>query len=70
MADPFLAQLETDSNRVVTYHLGLFREKATLEPVEYYNKLPMRDSKIRHAFIVDPLIATGGTAAAAIGILK
>ncbi|KAH8593391.1 uracil phosphoribosyltransferase [Bisporella sp. PMI_857] len=70
MADPFLAQLETESNSVVTYHLGLFREKETLEPVEYYNKLPAKDSRIKHAFIIDPLIATGGTAAATIGILK
>ena len=70
MADPFLAQLETEENRVVTYHLGLFREKKTLEPVEYYNKLPAKDEKIRHAYIVDPLIATGGTAAATIAILQ
>jgi len=70
MADPFLAQLETEENRVVTYHLGLFREKKTLEPVEYYNKLPAKDERIRHAYIVDPLIATGGTAAATIAILQ
>ena len=69
MSDPFLSQLSPDVN-VAVYHLGLFRERETLEPVEYYNKLPLKDQRIKHAYIVDPLIATGGTAAAAIAILK
>lgn len=69
MSDPFANQLPDDIN-IVIYHLGLFREKKTLEPVEYYNKLPIKDPKIKKAYIVDPLIATGGTAEAAIGILK
>ncbi|KAJ2760704.1 hypothetical protein IWQ56_005423 [Coemansia nantahalensis] len=51
------------------HHLGLFREEATLQPVEYYNKLP-RTCTAHHCFILDPMIATGGTAEAAIEILK
>ncbi|KAJ2715996.1 hypothetical protein H4R19_000890 [Coemansia spiralis] len=51
------------------HHLGLFREEATLQPVEYYNKLP-RVCPVHRCFILDPMIATGGTAEAAIQILK
>lgn len=69
MSDPFLAQFAPDAN-IVVYHLGLFRERETLQPVEYYNKLPIKDKNIKRAYVVDPLIATGGTAAAAISILK
>jgi uracil phosphoribosyltransferase len=69
MSDPFLSLLPAAQD-VVVYHLGLFREKETLEPVEYYNKLPLKDQKIKHAFIVDPILATGGTAGAAINILR
>jgi uracil phosphoribosyltransferase len=69
MSDAFLEQFGDDED-IVVYHLGLFREQATLEPVEYYNKLPIKDPRIRRAYIVDPLIATGGTAVAAIEILK
>lgn len=53
------------------HHLGLFREKMTLQPVEYYNNLPQsQDSVAKLAIITDPVIATGGTAVAAIQTLK
>ncbi|RPA99848.1 PRTase-like protein [Choiromyces venosus 120613-1] len=60
------------------HHLGLFREKATLQPVEYYNNLPTRatsskdekDTPCDIAIVLDPVIATGGTAEAAIQTLK
>lgn len=54
------------------HHLGLFREENTLSAVEYYNKLPHPSSAghVDTAFIVDPIIATGNTACAAIQIMK
>ena len=69
MADSFLAALPEDTDAVV-HHLGLFREKESLRPVEYYNKLPHKGPKIRRAYILDPLVATGGTTTAAIHIMK
>jgi uracil phosphoribosyltransferase len=51
------------------WHLGLYRDHETLRPVTYYNKLPSRPN-IELAFIVDPMLATGGSAVAAIDILK
>ncbi|KAJ1725355.1 hypothetical protein LPJ53_000487 [Coemansia erecta] len=50
-------------------HLGLFREETTLQPVEYYNKLP-RTCSVDQCLVLDPMIATGGTAEAAIQILQ
>lgn len=50
------------------YHLGIYREKVTLQPVEYYSKLPP-SPPIDHIFLLDPLIATGGTACAALSML-
>ena len=50
-------------------HVGLYRNEETLEPVEYFCKLPS-DAKDREIFIVDPMLATGGSAEAAITILK
>lgn len=50
-------------------HIGLYRDPATLEPVEYYCKLP-EDSSEREVFVVDPMLATGGSSVAAIGMLK
>ncbi|KAJ7095254.1 armadillo/beta-catenin/plakoglobin [Mycena belliarum] len=50
------------------YHLGLFREKVTLQPVEYYSKLPP-SPPIDMVFLLDPLIATGGTALAALSMI-
>lgn len=62
-------------NPVPVHHLGLYREPTTLEPVEYYNNLPNHvdlssSSASRLAFILDPVIATGGTSAAAIQTLR
>ncbi|KAJ5990433.1 hypothetical protein N7499_010947 [Penicillium canescens] len=72
---------------VPVYHLGLFREKATLQPVEYYNNLPFHRSELSPAspaslnqgtnsaaaslaVLLDPVIATGATAEAAIQLLR
>lgn len=69
MMEPFLQAFPETADTVI-YHLGLYREKETLCPVEYYNKLPIKDSRIKTAYILDPLIATGGTARAAIRIIR
>ena len=50
-------------------HIGLFRDPETKEPVQYYCKMPP-DICERQVFVVDPMLATGGSAAAAISILK
>ena len=50
-------------------HIGIYRDTETLEPVEYYCKLPP-DISERDCFILDPMLATGGTAAAAAQYLK
>jgi uracil phosphoribosyltransferase len=50
-------------------HIGLYRDPKTLEPVEYYCKLP-EDCSEREVFVVDPMLATGGSAVAAIQMLK
>ena len=50
-------------------HIGLYRDPNTLEPVEYYCKLP-EDCGEREILLVDPMLATGGSASAAIGFLK
>ncbi len=50
-------------------HIGLYRDPETLEPVEYYCKLPA-DSSEREVFVVDPMLATGGSAVEAIRMLK
>mgnify|MGYP001102807300 FL=1 len=50
-------------------HIGLYRDPETLEPVEYYCKLP-EDCSEREVFVVDPMLATGGSAVAAIKMLK
>ncbi|KAK1982791.1 uracil phosphoribosyltransferase [Colletotrichum cereale] len=64
-------------NPVPVHHLGLYREPSTLEPVEYYNNLPnqlVADGSNADAsdlaIILDPVIATGGTCAAAIQTLR
>lgn len=57
------------SSEVPIYHLGLYREKLSLTPVEYYNKLPHKDP-YHTAFVLDPLIATGATAEAVVATLK
>jgi len=50
-------------------HIGLYRDPRTLEPVEYYFKLP-EDISERLVIVVDPMLATGNSAAAALGRLK
>lgn len=50
-------------------HIGLYRNEETLEPVEYYCKLP-KDCDEREVFVVDPMLATGGSSVAAIQMLK
>ncbi|KAL4871060.1 hypothetical protein BDV12DRAFT_194701 [Aspergillus spectabilis] len=64
---------------VPIYHLGLFRERFSLQPVEYYNNLPYQRSGSEPssntaaasvAVLLDPIIATGGTAEAAIQLLR
>ena len=64
-------------NAVPVHHLGMYREPSTLDPVEYYNNLPHHipasgsdSSASSLAIIVDPVIATGGTCAAAIQTLR
>ncbi|KAF1815690.1 putative uracil phosphoribosyltransferase urg2 [Eremomyces bilateralis CBS 781.70] len=63
-------------NPVPVHHLGLYREKATLQPVEYYNNLPYhRPSTTKPgpselAIVIDPVIATGQTMCAAIDTLQ
>src|SRR6266513_4762012 len=51
------------------WHLGLFRDERTLRPVEYYNKLP-DSATVDVCLILDPMLATGGSATAAIEVLK
>jgi uracil phosphoribosyltransferase len=51
------------------WHLGLYRDHQTLRPVTYYDKLPAAPN-LELAFVVDPMLATGGSAVAAIDILK
>lgn len=50
-------------------HIGLYRDPQTLKPVEYYCKLP-QDIKERELIVLDPMLATGGSATAAIDFLK
>ena len=50
-------------------HIGLYRDEETLEPVKYFCKMP-QDVAERDVIIVDPMLATGGSASAAIGFMK
>src|SRR5919107_1740252 len=51
------------------WHLGLFRDERTLQPVEYYNKLP-ESATAHRCLILAPMLAPGGSAPAAIEVLK
>ncbi len=50
-------------------HIGLYRDPQTLKPVDYYSKLPP-DTSERDMIIVDPMLATGGSAVAGINVIK
>ncbi len=51
------------------WHIGLYRDERTLKPVSYYNKLPTAPT-VQVCLVLDPMLATGGSAAATIDILK
>ncbi len=51
------------------WHIGLYRDEETFRPVEYYNKLPVEPT-VTVCFILDPMLATGGSAVATVDILK
>jgi uracil phosphoribosyltransferase len=51
------------------WHLGLYRDERTLRPVEYYNKLPVAPT-VQLCLLLDPMLATGGSATAAVDVLK
>jgi uracil phosphoribosyltransferase len=51
------------------WHIGLYRDERTLKPVSYYNKLPT-DPSVQVCLVLDPMLATGGSAVATVDILK
>lgn len=51
------------------WHIGVYRDEKTLKPVQYYNKLPV-DPRVQLCLILDPMLATGGSAVATCDILK
>jgi uracil phosphoribosyltransferase len=51
------------------WHIGLYRDERTLKPVEYYNKLPIEPT-VAVCLILDPMLATGGSAVATVDVLK
>jgi uracil phosphoribosyltransferase len=51
------------------WHIGLYRDERTLHPVEYYNRLPT-PNRVQLSLVLDPMLATGGTATASVDILK
>lgn len=65
MVDPIIDLIPTAH----VWHLGLYRDHATLEPVTYYNKLPP-EAEVDLCLVLDPMLATGGSAIAAVDILK
>ena len=65
MVDPILELVP----EACVWHLGLYRDHETLKPVTYYNKLPA-ELKIDLSLVLDPMLATGGSAVAALDILK
>ncbi len=65
MAEAMLEELP----EAAVWHLGLYRDHTTLKPVTYYNKVPQKPM-MDVALVLDPMLATGGSAIAAIDILK
>ena len=65
MADAMITALP----EATVWHLGLYRDETTLKPVTYYNKLPPNHG-LDLGLVLDPMLATGGSAIAAIDILK
>lgn len=65
MVDPILDMIPTAQ----IWHLGLYRDHETLQPVSYYNKLPA-DPSVDVCLVLDPMLATGGSASAAVSVLK
>jgi uracil phosphoribosyltransferase len=51
------------------WHIGIYRDEKTLRPVQYYNKLPV-EPRVHVCFVLDPMLATGGSAVATVDILK
>ncbi|MFN2145004.1 MAG: uracil phosphoribosyltransferase [Anaerolineales bacterium] len=51
------------------WHIGLYRDERTLKPVEYYNKLPVAPT-VKVCLVLDPMLATGGSAVATVNVLK
>ena len=64
-----LEEVDVKTPNVKVGHIGLFRDPQTLEPVKYYFKMPA-DIEERDVIVVDPMLATGGSASAAITFLK
>ena len=65
MVEPVLEMIPT----VRVWHLGLYRDSKTLEPIAYYNKLPPQ-ADVDLCLILDPMLATAGSATAAVDVLK
>lgn len=65
LVEPFLEMIPDAS----VGHIGLYRDEETLKPVDYYLKLPKNIKKAK-VLIIDPMLATGGSASAAISFLK
>jgi uracil phosphoribosyltransferase len=65
MVDPFLTLLP----EAEVWHLGFYRDEETLQPVTYYHKLPEK-APVDVAYVLDPMLATGGSACAALDLVK
>merc|ERR1712093_498610 len=67
MTDPMLSLFPSAS----VFHLGLYRDKSSFTPTEYYSKLPVEFKKhVDVVYLLDPVVATGGTACAAVAMLQ
>ena len=65
MVDPIINLIPSAE----VWHLGVYRDAATLQPVEYYSRLPATEP-VDVALVVDPMLATGGSAVAALAMLR